>query len=94
MNPTQQQQTPIQQRKRSFLHGVNSVMLQRGVPLPPQLTGVPYPPTYDPTNSPWRTLDVSTSDLGVVRLAGRDVDLFKLWALVQQAGGSAKVCTF
>lgn len=80
-----------QQRKRNFLHGLGSVMLQRGIPLPPQLTGVPYPTSIDPSTSPWRTLDVSSSDIGVVRLASKDVDLFKLWALVQQAGGSAKV---
>lgn len=70
---------------------MGNVMLQRGMPLPPQLTGVPYPSSYDPSTSPWRTLDVSTSDIGVVRLAGKDVDLFKFWALINQAGGSAKV---
>ncbi|KAI0094715.1 hypothetical protein BDY19DRAFT_914190 [Irpex rosettiformis] len=90
-HPQQPQQTPIQQRKRSFLHGLANVMLQRGVPLPSHLTGIPYPSSFDPASSPWRTLDISSSDLGIVRLASRDVDLFKLWAFVQQAGGSAKI---
>lgn len=90
MNP-QNSQLPPQQRRKQFLYGLGNVMLQRGVPLPPQLTGIPYPPTYDPSASPWRTLDISNTDVGVVRLAGKEVDLYKLWALVQQAGGSAKV---
>ena len=89
MNPAMQQSH--QTRKRNFLNGLGNVMLQRGMPLPPQLTGVQPPQTYDISASPWRSLDVSTADIGVVRLAGKDVDLFKLWALVQQAGGSAKV---
>jgi SWI/SNF chromatin-remodeling complex subunit SWI1 len=67
-------------------------MLQRNVPLPPRLTGVPYPPAYDPSSSPWRQLEVSSADLGVIRLAGKDLDLYRFWGIVQQAGGSAKVC--
>ncbi|THH34111.1 hypothetical protein EUX98_g10 [Antrodiella citrinella] len=79
------------QRKRSFLNGISSLMMQRAAPLPPALTGIPYPQGYDPTNSPWRSLDVSNNDLGMVRLAGKDIDLFKLWALVLQLGGGQKV---
>ena len=89
MNPAGQL-TP-QQRRKQFLVGLGNVMLQRGVPLPPQLTGVPYPQAYDPTGSPWRSLDISNVDVGVVRIAGKDVDLYRLWAFVTQAGGSAKV---
>lgn len=29
--------------------------------------------------------------MGIVRLAGKDVDLFRLWAVVQQAGSGQKV---
>ena len=91
MNPTAQ--LAPQQRRKQFLYGLGNVMLQRGVPLPPQLTGVPYPATYDPSTSPWRSLEISNTDIGVVRLAGKEVDLYKLWALVQQAGGGTKVCS-
>ena len=89
----QQQQQSLQQRKRQFLQGLGNLMLQRGVPLPPQLTGIPYPPTFDPSTSPWRSLELSNTDMGVVRLANKDVDLYRLWGLVLQTGGSAKVRT-
>lgn len=90
MQQQQHQQNQFQ-RKRQFLTGLASIMQQRGTPLPPNLTGLPYPPNYDPSTSPWRTLEVSNSDLGVVRLAGKDIDLFRLWAVVQQAGSGQKV---
>ena len=86
-----QQQQSHYQRKRSFLLGLANIMVHRNSPLPPVLTGL-QTPTYDPTNSPWRTLEVSNTELGVIRLAGKDVDLYKLWALVLQAGGGAKAC--
>ncbi|EKM60949.1 uncharacterized protein PHACADRAFT_83217 [Phanerochaete carnosa HHB-10118-sp] len=89
MNPAAMQQQ--QQRKKQFLVGLGNVMLQRGVPLPPQLTGLPYPPGYDPSTSPWRSLEVSNADLGVFRLAGKDIDIFRLWALVLSSGGSMKL---
>lgn len=62
------------------------------MPLPPNLTGVPYPNGYDPSNSPWKNLEVSTNDIGAIRLAGRDLDLFKLWGTVFQNGGGRSVC--
>ncbi|KAI0374281.1 hypothetical protein BV20DRAFT_935514 [Pilatotrama ljubarskyi] len=80
-----------QQRKRNWLNGLATLMVQRGTPLPPQLTGVPFPPNYDPANMPWKSLEVSPTDIGVVRLAGKDVDLFKLWTLIIQSGGGQKV---
>lgn len=97
MNPPnpaamQQMMQQQQQKKRSFLSGVANVMLQRNVPLPPSLTGTPYPANYDPNTSPWKSLDVA--EIGVVRLAGKEVDLFRLWSYVLQAGGSTKVCYF
>ncbi|GJE86009.1 ARID/BRIGHT DNA binding domain-containing protein [Phanerochaete sordida] len=86
MNPAVQQQ-----RRKQFLIGLGNVMLQRNVPLPPQLTGMPYPPGYDPSTSPWRSLEVSNADIGVFRLAGKDIDMFRLWAVVSSAGGSGKL---
>ncbi|RPD63057.1 hypothetical protein L227DRAFT_644612 [Lentinus tigrinus ALCF2SS1-6] len=81
----------IRSRKRNWLQGLASLMAQRGMPLPPQLTGVPFPPNYDPANMPWKSLEVSPADLGVVRLAGVDVDLFKLWGAILHHGGGAAV---
>ncbi|OSD03539.1 hypothetical protein PYCCODRAFT_1476932 [Trametes coccinea BRFM310] len=87
----QQQQQLYQQRRRNWLNGLATLMIQRGTPLPPPLTGVPFPPGYDPANMPWKSLEVSPTDLGIIRLAGKDIDLFKLWQLIIQAGGGQKV---
>jgi SWI/SNF chromatin-remodeling complex subunit SWI1 len=84
-------QSTLKHRQRVFLNGLASVMSAKGSPLPPTLTGVPDP-RYDPVNSPWKVLELST-ELGAFRLAGKDVDLFRLWGLVFQGGGHAKVCT-
>ncbi|OCH96516.1 hypothetical protein OBBRIDRAFT_765320 [Obba rivulosa] len=87
----QQQQQQHQQRKRSFLNGLSNLMTHRNMPLPPALTGVPFPSGYDPNNSPWKNLEVSPLDIGIIRLAGKDIDLYRLWGMVQQAGGSQKI---
>ncbi len=79
------------QRKRSWLNGLANLMAQRGMPLPPQLTGVPFPPNYDPANMPWKSLEVSPTDLGFIRLAGKDIDLYRLWGLVTGNGGGQLV---
>ncbi|KAF7791953.1 hypothetical protein EIP86_002979 [Pleurotus ostreatoroseus] len=86
-----QQHQQQNQRRRQFLNGLASIMLQRGTPLPPSTTGMPYPPGYDPTTSPWRMMEFSNMEPGVVRLAGKDIDLFKLWAVVQQSGSGQKL---
>ncbi|KAH9937577.1 uncharacterized protein B0H18DRAFT_1113394 [Fomitopsis serialis] len=78
------------QKRRQFLGGLAAVH-SRSNPLPPDLVGVPWPQGYDPAASPWKPLDVSRADLGVIRLAGKDVDLYKLWVLVLQGGGGHKV---
>ncbi|KAI6044986.1 hypothetical protein EDC04DRAFT_2637897 [Pisolithus marmoratus] len=77
--------------KQRFLGGLATVHNSRGHPLPPALTGCAYPPGYDPTNSPWKNLDCSSGETGVFRLGGKDVDLWKLWNIVQELGGFAKV---
>jgi SWI/SNF chromatin-remodeling complex subunit SWI1 len=81
----------LKQRQRNFLNGLTSVMSAKGTPLPPALTGIPNQ-QYDPNNSPWKALEPSPTEVGAFRLAGKDVDLFRLWGLVFQAGGHAKVC--
>jgi len=91
-NTTSSQTTiPLKQRRRNFLVGLANVMTSRGSPLPPALTGIPYPPNYDPANSPFKMLDVSPTEPGFFRLAGKDVDIFKLWGAVFQVGGAVRV---
>lgn len=75
----------LRQRQQVFLSGLANVMAKRNTPLPPALTGVAVP-NYDPTNSPWKAVEPS-SEMGAFRLAGKDVNLFKLWGLVQYHGG-------
>ena len=67
-------------------------MLQRGQPLPQALTGVPIPPGVDPNASPWRNLEPSQTEVGVIRLAGKDFDLYRFFGIVFQNGGGMKVC--
>lgn len=64
-------------------------MAKRGAPLPPQLTGIPSP-TYDSTNTTWGIIECS-KEVGSFVLAGKDVDLFKLWGLAIQSGGGQSV---
>lgn len=79
----------FKQRQTGFLNYVAHVMIKRNSPLPPALTGV-QAPTYDPNTSPFKVIEPSQS-VGAFRLAGKDVDLFKLWGLVVQNGGSQQV---
>ena len=81
---------PVSQR-RQFLAGLSYLMITKRTPLPSTLTGVPIL-TYDPHTSPWRFLTISTRGTGIIRLGGQDVDLYKLWISVFQAGGHEKVC--
>jgi SWI/SNF chromatin-remodeling complex subunit SWI1 len=78
----------IKQRQAGFLNGLARIMAQRNTPLPPALTGMDTP-TYDPNTSQWKM--VEPAEVGAFRLAGRDIELFKLWTLVFQAGGGAAV---
>jgi len=80
---------PLRTRELGFLNGIASVFAKRGTPLPPALTGVPSP-LYDPNHSPWSTIEVG-SDIGFFKLAGKEVNLFKLWGLVFQHGGGQSV---
>ena len=79
----------LKQRQQGFLQGLASLMAKRNTPLPPSLTGIPYS-NYDPSNTLWSIIEPSP-EAGSFRLAGRDVDLFKLWGLVFQQGGGHTV---
>ncbi|KAJ3517378.1 hypothetical protein NLJ89_g540 [Agrocybe chaxingu] len=78
----------LKHRQQGFLTGLANVFAKRGQPLPPSLTGIASP-NYDPTTSPWSLIE--SSEVGTFRLAGKDVNLFKLWGLVFQQGGGAAV---
>ncbi|KAK7058831.1 hypothetical protein VNI00_001455 [Paramarasmius palmivorus] len=79
--------TAPNERTRGFLAGLANFMMKQNTPLPPALTGVPTP-NYDPNTSMFSDLEPS-SEPGSFRLAGKDVDLFRLWAMVFQRGGAA-----
>ena len=79
----------LKQRQQGFLQGLAGLMAKRNTPLPPSLTGIPYS-NYDPNNTLWSIIEPSP-EIGSFRLAGRDVDLFKLWGLVFQQGGGHMV---
>ncbi|KAJ7655021.1 hypothetical protein DFH06DRAFT_1329390 [Mycena polygramma] len=77
---------PVKQRQVGFLNGLARIMASRNTPLPPALTGIDTP-TFDPNTSQWKILE--PADVGAFRLAGREIELFKLWGLVFQNGGGA-----
>jgi ARID/BRIGHT DNA binding domain len=94
MQPVRQRQPQQQlQHKKQFLGVLASIHLARKDPLPPALTGVPNPVGFDPTQSRWKSLEPSQTELGTVILAGKPVDLYQLWAAVNAVGGWAKVST-
>ncbi|TDL28413.1 hypothetical protein BD410DRAFT_811550 [Rickenella mellea] len=76
------------QRQQNFLSGLATIMSARNTPLPPSITGAQS--TFDPASSHWNSVEPA-SEIGGFKLAGKDVDLFKLWGLVFQFGGSAKL---
>ena len=91
---SQQQLNPQHKAKqRQFLTTLANFHIARKDPLPPALTGVPYPAGFDPAQSKWKSLESSPTEPGSVILAGKPVDLFKLWAAVNTGGGWAKVST-
>ncbi|KAL5535311.1 hypothetical protein ACEPAF_3405 [Sanghuangporus sanghuang] len=87
---TQQQAVALNKSRRmSFLQGLNRVMASRGMPLPSGITGVES--GYDPTApSPWSNIEPA-SEPGGVKLAGKDIDLYRLWGMVVSVGGAARV---
>jgi SWI/SNF chromatin-remodeling complex subunit SWI1 len=80
------------QKRKQFIQTLGSLMLQRGQPLPQALTGVPIPPGIDPNASPWKNLEPSQTEVGAIRLAGKDFDLYRFFGIVFQNGGGVKVC--
>ncbi|KAI0307970.1 hypothetical protein B0F90DRAFT_1621361 [Multifurca ochricompacta] len=88
----QQQLNPQHKAKhRQFLATLANIHLARQHPLPPALTGVPYPVGFDPAQSKWKFLETSPTEAGSVMLAGKPVDLFNLLAAVNAGGGWANL---
>ncbi|KAI0004167.1 hypothetical protein BJV74DRAFT_809513 [Russula compacta] len=89
----QRQQLQLQHKatQKQFLSGLANIHLARKDPLPPALTGVPYPVGFDLTQSRWKSLEPSQTEVGSFILAGKSVDLYKLWVAVSAAGGWAKL---
>ena len=79
------------QKRRQFIQTLGSLMVQRGQPLPQALTGVAIPAGIDPNVSPWRNLEPSQTEVGAIRLAGKDFDLYRFFGIVFQNGGGMKV---
>lgn len=90
--PNQQMaQMQQMQKRKQFIQTLGSLMVQRGQPLPQALTGVSIPPGIDPNASPWKNLEPSQTEVGAIRLAGKDFDLYKFFGIVFQNGGGMKV---
>ena len=91
-NPNPQQVEMMKrQRRMGFLQSLARVHASQHHPLPASITGLETPP--DPNAvypSPWRDIEPASEPVGV-KLAGKDVDLFKLWTAVFQFGGVTKV---
>ncbi|KAG5644753.1 hypothetical protein DXG03_007882 [Asterophora parasitica] len=79
----------LKHRQQSFLIGLANSMNNMGMPLPPSITGVPTP-SYDYNTSRWKHLEPS-SEIGHFRLAGKDINIFNLYATVFQSGGGHAV---
>lgn len=91
--PVQNQQVAQMQqmqKRKQFIQTLGSLMIQRGQPLPQSLTGIPIPPGIDPNASPWKNLEPSQTEVGAIRLAGKDFDLYKFFGIVFQTGGGMK----
>ena len=89
--PVPNQQATQMQKRRQFIQTLGSLMVQRGQPLPQALTGVPIPHGIDANASPWRNLEPSQTEVGAIRLAGKDFDLYRFFGIVFQNGGGMKV---
>lgn len=78
-----------QRGKPVLLHMLNEIYVRRGTPLPPALTGISSP-SWDPNHTLFK-FELG-SERGVLKIAGRDVDLFKFWQALFAGGLTQKVC--
>jgi SWI/SNF chromatin-remodeling complex subunit SWI1 len=82
-------QSANERKMRTWYNSIVQFMASRGTPLPPTLTGVPWPQGYDPTTSPFKGIEAGAEPYSF-RLAGKDVNLFRFWTTIMSAGGASK----
>lgn len=96
MAPPVPPNAPDKQRGQ-FLAMLVQVLAQRGVVLPPFVTGQPNP-AWNPESGPLKHIQPATENRpGALRMPGAvpgragDLDLFKLWGAVTSGGGMQRV---
>ncbi|KAL1659953.1 hypothetical protein GGF50DRAFT_106961 [Schizophyllum commune] len=85
-NPALARQIMMAQQHKRFLMTLHQFHINRGNPLPPQLTGIPSP-TFNPQTTIWKQVELCPTEHGAFRVAGKDVPLLRLWQIISQAGG-------
>ncbi|KAF8606249.1 hypothetical protein BDV93DRAFT_521082, partial [Ceratobasidium sp. AG-I] len=96
MAPPVPPNAPDKQRGQ-FLAMLSQVLAQRGVVLPPFVTGQPNP-AWNPESGPLKHIQPATENRpGALRMPGAvpgragDLDLFKLWSAVTSGGGMQRI---
>jgi len=79
----------LQHHRSGFLRDIATLMEKKGTPLPPSLTGI-QAANYNLMDSVW--IIEPSEKVGFLKLAGKDIDLFLLWAIVVGNGGAKAVC--
>ncbi|CAE6473713.1 unnamed protein product [Rhizoctonia solani] len=97
MAPPVPPNVPGDKQRAQFLAMLTQVLAQRGIALPPFVSGQPNP-AYSPDTGPLKNVQpASDNRLGALRLPGAvpgrtgDIDLFKLWSAVTGAGGMQRI---
>ncbi|EJD54129.1 hypothetical protein AURDEDRAFT_96670 [Auricularia subglabra TFB-10046 SS5] len=81
----------LRERQQGFFKFLVGVMNARGQALPPFLVAhVQQNLQYDPNNSSFSWFEPGSYP-GAFKVADKDVDVFRLWTLVTNAGGSQKI---
>lgn len=88
-NQAQQQLMHQLRNRQGFLQGLATFLSHRGTPLPATITGM-QAPNWNPENTPWKPLEPGT-EIGTFKLAGKNIDIHRLFNMVFQVGGSTKV---
>lgn len=88
-NQAQQQLMQQLRNRQGFLQGLATFLSHRGTPLPATITGM-QAPNWNPENTPWKPLEPGT-EIGTFKLAGKNIDIHRLFNMVFQVGGSTKV---
>jgi hypothetical protein len=82
-------QQDVVRGKAVLLKMLAELFVRKGAPLPPALTGYPTP-SWNPVTSQFR-FELG-ADKGVLKIAGQDVELFRIWHVLYTNGLYSKVC--